>query len=88
MRAVSDEILLSVDKPARYVGGEVNMVKKDVKFCSSCGHAMTPPAEDSADTEAAAPSESEKEAEERVCTKCGAKLTECSAFCSECGTKV
>ncbi len=30
MRAVSDEILLSVDKPARYVGGEVNMVKKDV----------------------------------------------------------
>ena len=43
-----------------------NMVKKDVKFCSSCGHAMTPPAEDSADTEAAAPSESEKEAEERV----------------------
>lgn len=65
-----------------------NMVKKDVKFCSSCGHAMTPPAEDSADTEAAAPSEPEKEAEERVCTKCGAKLTEGSAFCSECGTKV
>ena len=49
---------------------------------------MTPPAEDSADTEEAAPSEPEKEAEERVCTKCGAKLTEGSAFCSECGTKV
>ncbi len=27
--AVSDEILLQVDKPARYVGGEVNIVKKD-----------------------------------------------------------
>ncbi len=29
-KAVSDEILLQVDKPARYVGGEVNMVKKDL----------------------------------------------------------
>ena len=29
--ALSDEILLSVDKPARYIGGEVNMVKKDPK---------------------------------------------------------
>lgn len=28
---VSDEILLQVDKPARYVGGEVNIVKKDPK---------------------------------------------------------
>ncbi len=27
--ALSDEILLSVDKPARYLGNEVNMVKKD-----------------------------------------------------------
>lgn len=26
--ALSDEILLSVDKPARYIGGEINMVKK------------------------------------------------------------
>lgn len=36
--ALSDEILLSVDKPARYIGGEVNMVKKnpkevDIRFC-------------------------------------------------------
>ena len=29
-KAVSDEILLQVDKPARYTGGEVNMVKKDL----------------------------------------------------------
>ncbi len=29
-KAVSDEILLQVDKPARYVGGEVNMVKKNI----------------------------------------------------------
>lgn len=27
--ALSDEILLSIDKPARYIGNEVNMVKKD-----------------------------------------------------------
>jgi hypothetical protein len=27
--ALSDEILLSVDKPARYIGGEINMIKKD-----------------------------------------------------------
>ena len=28
--ALSDEILLSIEKPARYIGNEVNMVKKDV----------------------------------------------------------
>ena len=27
--ALSDDILLKIDKPARYIGGEVNMVKKD-----------------------------------------------------------
>ena len=27
--ALSDEILMSVDKPARYIGGEVNSVMKD-----------------------------------------------------------
>ncbi len=36
--ALSDEILMSVEKPARYVGNEINMVKKnpdevDVRFC-------------------------------------------------------
>ena len=36
--ALSDEILLSVQQPARYIGGEVNMVVKDpskvaVRFC-------------------------------------------------------
>ena len=35
---LSDEILLSVEKPARYIGGEVNMVVKDpknvdIRFC-------------------------------------------------------
>ena len=29
--ALSDEILLSVDKAARYIGGEVNSVMKDLK---------------------------------------------------------
>lgn len=29
--ALSDEILLSIDKPARYIGNEVNMVKKNPK---------------------------------------------------------
>lgn len=28
--ALSDEILLSIEKPARYIGNEVNMVKKDL----------------------------------------------------------
>ena len=28
--ALSDEILLQIDKPARYIGGEVNMVRKDL----------------------------------------------------------
>lgn len=36
--ALSDEILLSVEKPARYIGGEINMIKKDpskvdIRFC-------------------------------------------------------
>ena len=36
--ALSDEILLKVDKPARYIGNEVNSVKKnpssvDIRFC-------------------------------------------------------
>ena len=36
--ALSDEILLSIEKPARYIGGEINMVQKDpravdVRFC-------------------------------------------------------
>ncbi len=33
--ALSDEILLRIEKPARYIGGEVNMVKKR-PVC--CGH--------------------------------------------------
>ncbi len=36
--ALSDEILLTVEKPARYIGGEINMVEKDlseidIRFC-------------------------------------------------------
>lgn len=36
--ALSDEILMSVEKPARYIGNEINMVKKDlaevdIRFC-------------------------------------------------------
>ncbi len=27
--ALSDEILLTIDQPARYIGGELNMVEKD-----------------------------------------------------------
>ena len=29
--ALSDEILLTIDKPARYIGNELNMVKKNPK---------------------------------------------------------
>lgn len=36
--ALTDEILLTIDKPARYIGNEINMVKKnlddiDIRFC-------------------------------------------------------
>ena len=36
--ALSDDILMSVEKPARYIGNEINMVKKnpkdvDIRFC-------------------------------------------------------
>ena len=27
--ALSDDILMQVEKPARYIGNEINMVKKD-----------------------------------------------------------
>jgi len=29
---VPDEILMQVEKPARYIGNELNMVKKDPEF--------------------------------------------------------
>ena len=29
MARITDEMLMSVEKPARYTGGEVNMVKKN-----------------------------------------------------------
>ena len=29
--ALTDDILLTVDKPARYIGNEINMIKKDLK---------------------------------------------------------
>lgn len=32
--ALSDEILLSIDKPARYIGNEINMVRKDLSQAS------------------------------------------------------
>lgn len=31
MVTIKDELLLSVEKPSRYIGGEVNMVRKDLK---------------------------------------------------------
>ena len=36
--ALSDEVLMEIEKPARYIGNEVNMVKKnldevDIRFC-------------------------------------------------------
>ena len=36
--ALSDEILMKIEKPARYIGNEVNMIKKnpedmDIRFC-------------------------------------------------------
>ena len=39
--ALSDDILLSIEKPARYIGGEVNSVMKDkhevdIRFAMIC----------------------------------------------------
>ena len=37
--ALSDEILMKIEKPARYIGGEVNSVMKDkrhVRFALRC----------------------------------------------------
>ena len=31
--ALNDEILLKIEKPARYIGNEVNSVMKDLKRC-------------------------------------------------------
>ena len=36
--ALSDEILMKIDKPARYIGNELNSIKKDkekiaIRFC-------------------------------------------------------
>ena len=33
--ALSDEILLKIEKPARYIGGEVNAVMKDKEAVST-----------------------------------------------------
>ena len=40
--ALSDEILLSVDKAARYIGGEVNSIMKDKKEVTTRGRILLP----------------------------------------------
>ena len=45
--ALRDEVLMQVEKPARYIGNEINMVKKnprevDVRFCMCLTAGMTP----------------------------------------------
>lgn len=67
------------------------MVKEGMKFCTACGQPMA----QAADVPAAAgeeasgvPEETAVEMTEKICAKCGAKLAEDSAFCTECGTKV
>ena len=37
--ALNDEILLSIQQPARYIGGEVNMVIKDPEKVDEIGRA-------------------------------------------------
>ena len=40
--ALNDEILLSIQQPARYIGGEVNMVIKDLKKWMSALPCVSP----------------------------------------------
>lgn len=68
------------------------IVKKGMRFCTACGQAMPQPIVASVDSGVRTSSESTNkvfiERAERVCAKCGAKLSEDSAFCTECGAKL
>ena len=59
------------------------IVKKGMRFCTSCGQAMPSPENQmkSADTP-------EQEIKEKKCPKCGATVGNDSVFCAECGTKL
>lgn len=67
-------------------------VKKGMRFCTACGQAMIQPVVTSSDAGVEMSSEVTQEAfietTEKVCTKCGARATGDSAFCTECGTKL
>lgn len=68
------------------------MVKKGMRFCTACGQAMAYPVAALIDAETETASEVTKEAAietaERVCAECGAKVSEDSVFCTECGAKL
>lgn len=67
------------------------LVAKGMRFCTSCGHAMTAPTTSAPkDASPVVPVEvtDEGASTARVCPNCGAALTDDSAFCTECGTKL
>lgn len=67
------------------------MVKKGMRFCTACGQAMVQPAITSAVADeklSGLPEDNAAEMEEKICTKCGAKVPADSVFCTECGTKL
>lgn len=68
------------------------MVKKGMRFCTACGQVMTYPVVALADVEIETSDEVTNEVlietAERVCTKCGTKVSGDSAFCTECGAKL
>lgn len=68
-----------------------SMVKKGMKFCTACGQAMAQPVVSPVDVNGKSSGIQEKivaEMAEKICTKCGAKVSEDSVFCTECGTKI
>lgn len=69
-----------------------SMVKKGMRFCTSCGQSMTQTIVTSTNPEAEMLPEASQEAlmetAENVCKKCGARVSEDSIFCVECGEKL
>lgn len=61
-----------------------SLVKKGMRFCTACGKPMVQPVI----AQSAPVEDKEENIVERFCSKCGAKITDDSVFCPECGVKL